>query len=130
MDEHTSIEPTDAADAPSSRRSFLRTAAGTFAAATALGASAGAQQKPGMQNNVQLSQIDAATEVPMTTPGPYLPPGKRVGFAIVGLGRLSLDQILPAFATSKYCKPVALVSGDPEKAKKIAAFFFIDSENI
>lgn len=26
------------------------------------------------------------------------PPGKKLGWAIVGLGRLSINQILPAFA--------------------------------
>ncbi len=48
-----------------------------------------------------------------------------MGFAIVGLGRLSLDQILPAFGASKLCKPVALVSGEPDKAQKIAAQYGI-----
>jgi predicted dehydrogenase len=54
-------------------------------------------------------------------PGPFLAADQRVGFAIVGLGRLSIDQILPAFGHSKYAKVTALVSGDPEKATKIAA---------
>ena len=87
-------------------------------------------QKPGMQNDVQLSQIDAPTEVPLKAPGPFLPPGRHVGFAIVGLGRLALDQILPAFATSKYCKPVALVSGDAAKASKIAAQYGIPDDHV
>ncbi len=113
-----------------SRRNFLRTAAGSVAAVTALGATAVAQQKPGMQNDVQLSQIDAATEAPMHTPGPFLAPGKRIGFAIVGLGRLLLDQILPAFASSQYCKPVALVSGDAAKAHRIAAQYGIPESNV
>ncbi len=79
---------------------------------------------------MHLSQIDAATEVPLKTPGPFLAPGKRIGFAIVGLGRLSLDQILPAFATSKYCKPVALVSGDAEKGRKLAAQYGIPDDHV
>ncbi len=116
------------AQATTSRRSFLRTAAGGVAAVTAMGATAVAQQqKP---NEVHLSQIDAATEVPLHTPGPFQAPGKRMGYAIVGLGRLSLDQILPAFATSKFCKPVALVSGDGEKARKIAAQYGIADDHI
>ena len=113
-----------------SRRSFLRTAAGSVAAATALGASAAAQQTPGTQNKVVLGQIDAPTEVPLKTPGPFLPAGKRVGFAVVGLGHLSLDQILPAFAGSKYCKPVALVTGDAEKGRKIAAQYGIPDDHV
>ncbi len=49
-----------------------------------------------------------------------LPPEKRVGFAIVGLGRLSLEELLPALSQCKMCKVTALVSGDPEKAKRVA----------
>ncbi len=44
------------------------------------------------------------------------PPGKKLGWAIVGLGSLSINQILPAFAKSEKSKVVALVSGHPEKA--------------
>ncbi|WP_074653716.1 Gfo/Idh/MocA family protein [Terriglobus roseus] len=112
-----------------SRRSFLRTAGGAVAAVTALGAAA-AQQKPNAGNEVQLSQIHASTEAAEKAPGPFLPTNRRVGFAIVGLGRLSLNQILPAFAKSDSCKPVALVSGDRGKALKIAAQYGIAETSI
>ena len=115
-----------------SRRNFLRNAAGTLATTAALSGVAGAQQaeKPNAANEVQLSQIHAATEQAEHAPGPFLPPNRRVGFAIVGLGRLSLNQILPAFATSTSCKPVALVSGDRTKALKVAAQYGIPERNI
>ena len=113
-----------------SRRSFLRTAAGSVAAMTALTTTAEAQAKPGAQTQVKLPPIDAPTEAPLRTPGPFLPAGKRMGYAIVGLGNLALDQILPAMAVSKYCKPVALVSGDPVKAAKIAAQYGIAGDHI
>ncbi|WP_037459419.1 Gfo/Idh/MocA family protein [Skermanella stibiiresistens] len=58
---------------------------------------------------------------PSPAPPAPLPPDQRVGFAIVGLGRLSLEQILPAFAECKKARAVALVSGSPEKAKLVAA---------
>ncbi|WP_419805497.1 Gfo/Idh/MocA family protein [Terriglobus sp.] len=121
------------AETGTTRRSFLQTAAtgmGTLAALTAAPGLA-AQQNPNAQNKVQLSPINnTATEQSSKTPGPYLPPGRRVGYAIVGIGRLSIDQILPAFATSKYCKPVALVSGDRNKASRIAAQYGIPDSNI
>ncbi|WP_200889994.1 Gfo/Idh/MocA family protein [Bradyrhizobium japonicum] len=44
-----------------------------------------------------------------------LPEGQRVGFAVVAMGRLSVEQILPAFAHSRKAKLAALVSGFPEK---------------
>ena len=59
-----------------------------------------------------------------------LPPAQRLGFAIVGLGRLSLEEILPAFAQSTQAKPVAVVSGTPDKAKLVAAQYGIKAESI
>ena len=58
------------------------------------------------------------------------PVGKTVGWAIVGLGQLALEEILPAFARAKLSKPVALVSGHPEKARKVAAAYGIDPKAI
>lgn len=52
---------------------------------------------------------------------------KKIGYALVGLGRLSINQLLPAFKTTRHSKCVALVSGDPAKAKKLAAEHGIDA---
>lgn len=57
-------------------------------------------------------------------------PKDRIGFALVGLGKLTLGEILPAFGSSKYCKPVALVSGDADKAKKVAMQYGIPEKGI
>ncbi len=59
-----------------------------------------------------------------------LPKDKRVGYAIVGLGELTLGQLMPAFAACKNSKAVALVSGDADKAKKVAVQYGIDAKNI
>lgn len=113
------------------RRGFLLGATGALAGAALYTAGAAAQQsKPGSETMVTLPPIDAATEPPLTTPGPFLPPSKRVGFAVVGLGNLSLDQILPAFGKSDSCKVTALVSGDRGKALKIAAQYGIAETNV
>ena len=58
------------------------------------------------------------------------PEQKKVGFALVGIGKLSMEQLLPAFAKCEYARPVALVSGHPEKAKEQAAKYGIDPKNI
>ena len=47
----------------------------------------------------------------------------KVGFAVVGLGNIACNSILPAFANSKKAKLVALVSRDKKKAAKWAAKF-------
>ena len=49
------------------------------------------------------------------------PPGERIGFAVIGLGRIALEEVLPAFAECREARPVALVSGSPEKARVVAA---------
>jgi predicted dehydrogenase len=64
-------------------------------------------------------------DAPTAPPPAPLPPDQRIGYAIVGLGRLSLEEILPAFGESMRAKPVALVSGTPEKAKAVAAQYGI-----
>jgi len=63
---------------------------------------------------------------PRSAPPPApLPPEKRVGFAVVALGRLTLEELLPAFAECKNAKLVALVSGSPDKLRTVAAQYGI-----
>ena len=58
------------------------------------------------------------------------PPGPRLGWAIVGLGSLSINQILPAFAKCERSKVVAFVSGHRDKAEKLAARYGVAAKNI
>jgi predicted dehydrogenase len=58
------------------------------------------------------------------------PPGKKVGWAIVGLGQLSINQILPAFAKCERSRVVALVSGHPDKAAKLASRYGVNPGSI
>ncbi|TDN36098.1 dehydrogenase [Hymenobacter sp. UV11] len=70
--------------------------------------------------DITLPPLEAPTD---PKPGPFPnpdAPDQRVGYAIVGLGHLTLAEILPAFGQCKHAKPVALVSGDPEKMAKAA----------
>ena len=118
-------------EASLNRRNFLRAASAAAAAAGLAGVAQGQRGgKPNAQDDVQLSQIHAATEQPEKVPGPMEPREQRTGFAVVGLGRLTLGQILPAMGKTKYCKPVALVSGDRSKAIKIAAQYGIKESSI
>jgi predicted dehydrogenase len=58
------------------------------------------------------------------------PPGKKMGWAIVGLGSLAINQILPAFAKCEKSKAVAFVSGHRDKAEKLALRYGVSSKNI
>ena len=58
------------------------------------------------------------------------PPGKKLGWAIVGLGSLSIYQILPAFSKCEKSKVVAFASGHPDKANKLALRYGVSPKNI
>ena len=45
-------------------------------------------------------------------------PGRRIGFALVGIGKLTQTQLIPALATTKVARLTALVIGPPDKAKQ------------
>lgn len=57
-------------------------------------------------------------------------PQRKIGWAVVGLGQLALEEVMPAFAEARLSKPVALVSGHPDKAKKVAAAYGVNPKAI
>jgi len=89
-----------------SRRHFLQSTGLSLAAASIAGTRAFAQPR---------------------LPGP---PEKKLGYAIVGLGSLSINQILPAFAQCKHARVTALVSGNAEKAKTLAAAYGVPASGL
>ncbi len=102
----------------------------TLSAASASAASSTGQPAPvdeGMVRggSVSFPPIHAGTERPDAPPPNPDPPSRRIGFAVMGLGRLAVENILPAFAECKHARPVALVSGDPAKMAAIAAQYGI-----
>ncbi len=48
-------------------------------------------------------------------------PERRLGYAIVGLGTYGLGVIIPQFAHCAHSRLAAMVSGDPAKARRVAA---------
>ena len=57
-------------------------------------------------------------------------PGKKLGWAIVGLGSLSINQILPAFAQCEKSRVVAFATGHPDKAAKLGPRYGINPKNV
>jgi predicted dehydrogenase len=94
-----------------SRRRFLQAAGASLAAAPLLGAvPPAAAQVP----DIRLPDV----------------PGQKVGWAIVGIGGLTANQILPAFPKCQKSKVVSFVSGRPEKASRFAQVYGVDPKNI
>jgi predicted dehydrogenase len=114
---------------PFSRRSLIGTTAGLVAVATPalaeprelLGAVAG--------DKVMLPRLHAETDVEGPPPNPD-PAGRRLGIAVVGLGHLALAEILPAFGAAKHVKVTALVSGEPDKARTVAAQYGVPESGL
>ena len=95
-------------------------------AAVATGTSPATEEEPAALKGrvsgteVTLPRLFAASEVEAPAPN-FDPPGRRLGVAVVGLGHLTMGQILPGFGTARHVRLAALMSGSPEKARAVAA---------
>ena len=121
------------------RRQF----AGTAGAGLAVAAVASAPQASAGSPTDQIQPVGGRSlpasgdAVPLAPPdkqpaGLKIPkqPGRKIGYAIVGLGKLAVEEILPAFAVSKHCKVTALVSGHRDKAEQLAGVYGVPKESI
>ena len=117
-----------------SRRSMLSLTSGALLAG-ATHASAAEAPKPVDRGEVskgavKFSPIAAKSEAASNSDKPSLAAKDRVGFAIVALGRLSIEEILPAFAQTEKCKVTALVSGSPDKMKSVGARYGVSPSSL
>jgi predicted dehydrogenase len=55
---------------------------------------------------------------------------RKLGYAVVGLGSYGLGMIVPQFANCRHSRLVALVSGDPAKARRVAAQYGVPEKNL
>ena len=100
------------------RRAFLAAASTTLIAATGP-----------LITDAQYQQ-HAASEGPEDLDKAPLPPAERIGVAVVGIGQLTLGQILPAFASSKTVRLAGLVSGHTGKALALAKDHGLDPKAV
>jgi predicted dehydrogenase len=110
MKNRKKMEMTEEKSGEITRRGFFARVGGGLVAANVAGA-------------VARSALPAQLVVPD-------PPGKKLGWAIVGLGSLAINQILPAFANCEKSRVVALVSGHPDKANQLALRYGVNPKNI
>ncbi len=105
------------------RRLVRRAAAGTIATI------AGTQAEAAGPANVDLPALSNSTETEARVPNADIR-SRRLGVAVVGLGHLSLQQILPGFGETKHVRLTALVSGDAAKAKTIAGQYGVPDGSV
>ena len=116
---------------PCTRRDFLTAAGGALAAAGLASADADPPgDKADAPNPAVGKPVSDTAEAQGGTPKVPGPPPKRLGYAVVGLGKLALGEVLPAFALTERCRPAALVSGDRDKARAVADHYGIDPKSI
>ncbi len=56
--------------------------------------------------------------------------GKKIGFALCGLGNLNTHQIAPALQKTQFCRLTGIVTGHPQKAARWKAQYNIPDKNI
>ncbi|HEU4539383.1 MAG TPA: Gfo/Idh/MocA family oxidoreductase, partial [Polyangiaceae bacterium] len=109
-------------DKNATRRGFLRQAASGFAA------SAGALGALGALGAAGCGKAEPARrDQPPPGAGPG---GRKLGWAIVGLGKFATEQLLPAFTACSRSRVAALVSGSPDKARALAARYGVAPKSV
>lgn len=114
---------------PFSRRNLLGTAAGLAAILPA--AAEQPRELLGQVSGDRVTLPPIANKTEAETPTINLDPvTRRLGVAVVGLGHLALNQILPGFGQAKHVRVTALVSGEADKARAVAAQYGVPERSL
>jgi glucose-fructose oxidoreductase len=71
-----------------------------------------------------------AAAVAISRRGFAQPRERKVGYAIVGLGGYALRTIMPQFANCRHSRLTALVSGDPDKLRRVAREYDVPERSL
>ena len=115
-----------------SRRDFLKQF-GTSTAMTAAWVASGSSLLLGESSSpAQPTQQPAHQSAQASSPAQTgsTASGKKIGYCIVGLGRISMNEFMPGVQISKNSKLVALVSGHRDKAERVADQYGISHKAI
>jgi predicted dehydrogenase len=80
-------------------------------------------------DKVELSPINGPGESQGQVANPD-PVSRRLGVAVVGIGHLTMEQIMPGFGQAKNVRVTALVSGEPAKARVVAGQYGVPEKNL
>src|ERR1700739_2644945 len=82
-------------------------------------------------NRRQFSALAGATLLSRALPDLHAQTtDRRIGYCVVGLGRISMGHFMPGVKMSKQSKITGIVSGHPDKARKMAAEYGIPEHSI
>ena len=98
-----------------------------FITAAGLGLVGAARAQEAPKIELPVIEQPGGADQPIPNPDPV---NRRLGVAVVGIGHLSLEQILPGFGQAKHVKVTALVSGDAAKARTVAAQYGVADTHI
>lgn len=101
-----------------------------FLAGSALGLGALAAGRAAAQPATAIPPGPVGRPEPQLEEEPPLALAQRVGWAVVGLGHYTQAYVLPALARSRRSRTVALVSGNPDKARSVAARYGVNERSL
>jgi predicted dehydrogenase len=111
------------------RRKFLARSAQAIIMATGAPIVQAAQGRTARET-YDLDKLHADTEQEGGTYTEALPPAQRMGIAVVGLGTLTIEEILPALAQCKKIKVTALVTGKRDKGLRLAKEYGVPENSV
>lgn len=115
-------------DTPSSRRRFLQASAATPLLLPGLAACASAPVAESLPRRAIGMPWPNWGELPAKPPG--LPKPGSVGIAVIGLGGYAIGKAMPGLLAAEGTHVAAVVSGNPEKAAKVAAAYGVPEDAV
>ena len=99
----------------STRRKFIQKVSGSLGSL--------AFSIPAFSNGLAFASEDAAVAASQE-------PARKLGIALVGLGKYSTEQLAPSLQETQRCKLAGIVTGSPDKAEKWKSKYNIPAKNV
>ncbi len=88
------------------------------------------RRSPSRREFLQRAAFATAALATRNLPAQVVPPQRKLGVALLGLGSYSRGQLGPALRETKNCYLAGIVTGTPEKAERWSAEYNLKKQNI